>query len=92
MAFYDNAGKFKILEVEINNAAVTTKSAAGVYYYAGDQLISYDPDYFSVLACTIIDWTGAKASFVPYVQEGKIKIMSDIEQTISSVKIRIVYL
>lgn len=80
------------LDVSLSSVDVTTESASGAYYGNVLDLSEYGLSSNTVLNILIIGWTGAADAFNVYYQGGYIRVMSGKSMTISSLKLRIVYI
>lgn len=88
--------RYNRVQCTINNVNITSKSVDGCYY--GTIIDSLNSSTLGVnnfgafVSVTVVDWSGATASFIPYYQNGSIKVMSDISQTISKLTIMLFYI
>ena len=85
----DKSVKYK--DVTLSNVAITTKSAYGAYYSDGAAMSGLVSSNV-ILSILVIGWNHAIASFNPYFQDGKIRFLSDVSQTVSSIVVRVAYI
>lgn len=82
--------KYKV--ISLTSIPITNHSASGAYYCTG-----YDPSDYditgTIIGLTLKDWSGASASFVPFLfANGNIGVMSDISQTITNTSLIVIYI
>ena len=72
---------------------VTTLSGSGAYFLAGNSLNIEVSGYIPISA-TVVDWSGWAANALPYIRNDNysLSFVSDISQTLSEVKVRVVYM
>lgn len=101
LAVVNTEAYYNIIEYTWENVPITQRSSTGTYYTATGIKIS-DPPFSNepigtITSVLITHWEGSAASFTPYiqgedVQDVRIRIMSDVAQTVSKIKLRITYI
>lgn len=90
---WKKVNRFKTKDITVNNVKCTTKSNSGAYYCTVMSYADLGIEYGNIVSITPLNWTGAAASFTPYLHYSTgINVISDVSQTIGQVGIRVFYL
>ena len=90
---WQKINRFKTKDITVNNVKCTTKSGSGAYYGTVMSYTNLGVDYGDIISISPLNWTGAAASFTPYLHYSNgINVISDVSQTIGQVAIRVCYL